>query len=547
MKRPLIGDLLQKLGYVTPEQLQVALAVQRIKGKLLGELLIDLDFVTSDEVAEAIAMQSSAPFVDLDRRPPENEALKLVSKELCLKYTLLPLEVENETLIVAVEDPEDLEAYDQLYASTGYDIEFVVAAREKILRYIQIYYYQLENPIEESIKGAIDKNREEFDAVGFVDLLLKLAIKERATDLHITPLRESSHVFYRLDGVLKHYFAFEKRFHAPVISRIKILSSMNIAEQRLPQDGAFVFDFLGSGYDIRSSTLPTANGENMVMRILFKDSALFNIKRLGFSKEHIRTIRKNFSKPNGIILISGPTGSGKTTTLYSGLRLIDNLKKNILSVEDPIEYRFSFIKQSQVNEKAGYTFAKAVRNFMRQDPDVMLIGEIRDEDTAELAVRASITGHLVLSTIHTNSAAGVVSRLEDFGVKSYLLAEALRMAVSQRLLRRLCDYCKEEMFVDAQYLKRELSENISLEGDRVKIYGAKGCFRCRGTGYNGRVAAASIIEFDDELKDMIIKGKSAIEIERAAAGRGMATLFEDMVAKLLAGLTSLEEIKRVAG
>jgi len=541
-----IGELLVELGFITEEHLKIALQVQKFNPeKLVGEILQELDFVTSDEIAKAIALQNKLEYVDLDTSVPEKDALLLIPKELAISTPLLPLKIENDTLYVVIDNPNDINIYDTLIKITGKKIRFLIGSKEKIAKYALLYYYQLENPIEKQINEII--NSENPDVVKLVDLIIQNAIKDRTTDIHITPEIYTTHVFFRIDGVLHHYYVIPKNLHLQIVSRIKILAGLNIAEQRLPQDGGFEFEFLTGTYDLRVSTLPTKNGENIVLRILNKNATLFNIYNLGFEKDQIKKLEKYFSKPYGMILITGPTGSGKTTTLYSGLRKINPIEKNILTIEDPIEYRFTFIKQSEVNVKGGFTFATAIKAFMRQDPDVILIGEIRDEETAELAIRASITGQLVLSTLHTNNAVSAISRLEDLKVKTYMIAEGLIFVISQRLVRRLCPYCKKPVKIDKKILLNyDFDENeIKNLDDELLIYQKNGCEKCNYTGYLGRLAVAEMLEVDKEIKKMIVEGKSTIEIEKKAIEKGMRTLKEDTLIKILKGITTLEELRRV--
>ena len=541
-----VGELLIELGYITQEHIKIALQVQKIyPDKLLGEILQELDFVTPDEIARAIALQNNLEYVDLDSVIPEQDALLLVPKEVAISIPLLPIKVENDTLYVAIDNPNDINVYDNLIKITGKKIRFLIGSRDKIAKYALLYYYQLENPIEKQIENIIYSDNP--DVVKLIDLIIQNAIKDRTTDIHITPEIVTTHVFFRIDGVLHHYYVLPKTLHPQIISRIKILAGLNIAEQRLPQDGGFEFEFLKNAYDIRVSTLPTKKGENIVLRILNKNATLFNIYNLGFEKDYIEKIETYFAKPYGMILITGPTGSGKTTTLYSALRKINPIEKNILTVEDPIEYRFTFIKQSEVNVKGGYTFAKAIKAFMRQDPDVMLIGEIRDEETAELAIRASITGQLVLSTLHTNNAVSAISRLEDMGIKAYMIAEGLILVISQRLVRKLCPYCKQKTKIDKSVLLNYgFDENeIKNLDEEIEIYQKVGCEKCNYTGYLGRLAVAEMLEVDKEIKKMIVEGKSTIEIEKRAREKGMRILKEDALIKILKGITTLEELKRV--
>ena len=552
MARKKLGELLQDLGFLTKDQLEVALEVQSLNGKSLGSILIDLSFLSPQELAQAIAYQSGKEFVDLSIYTPSFEALKLIDKNTAKQLEVLPLRIEGDRLIVAVSDPFNVNIVDLLKRKTGLEVEIYVSDRESILRSIEIYYEQLTKPIEEQVKELIQRSlRGEADVPKLVDTFLNHAIIDRATDIHLSPEVVASHVFYRIDGVLHHYYSFPKDIHPSVVSRVKILGGMDISEQRLPQDGGFTYNFLGESYDIRVSTVPTAYGENVVMRLLPKNLSLFNLKNLGFEEDSLRDFEEVISKPYGMVLVTGPTGSGKTTTLYATLRRINSLRKNILTVEDPIEYRFPFIKQTQVNEKAGYTFAKAVRHFLRQDPDVILIGEIRDEETAEMAVRAAITGHLVLSTLHTNDAVSTIPRLIDLKVKEYMVASGVLAISAQRLIRRVCPFCKESFTVERDYLKEfgfteDMLERLGV-GEKVQIVRGKGCEHCKGTGYLGRVAILELLKMDEEIGDMIVRGYPPLAISQRAREKGMRTLKEDGLVKVLKGITTPEEVKRVVG
>ncbi len=552
MARKKLGELLEELGYLTPEQLEVALEVQKLNGKSLGNILTDLSFVSPQELAQAIAHQAKREFIDLTVYAPSAEALKLIDKNTAKQLEILPLSVEGNRLRLAVSDPFNVNIIDLVKRRTGLEVEIYVSDRESILRSIEIYYEQLEKPLEEQIEETVRRaERGEADIPKLVDLILNEGIIERATDVHISPENLASHVFYRIDGVLHHYFSLPKEVHPSIVSRVKIVSGMDISEQRLPQDGGFSYTFLGESYDVRSSTLPTAYGENVVMRLLPKNLSLFNLKNLGFEEDILQEFEDVISKPYGMILVTGPTGSGKTTTLYASLRRINSLRKNILTVEDPIEYRFPFIKQTQVNEKAGYTFARAVRHFLRQDPDVILIGEIRDEETAEMAVRAAITGHLVLSTLHTNDAVSTIPRLIDLKVKEYMVASGVLAISAQRLIRKVCMFCREEYRATREELKRfgfsEESLDRYLEGEEITLYRGRGCEHCRGTGYLGRLAVVELLKIDEEIGDMIVRGYPPLAILQRAKEKGMRTLKEDGLLKVLRGITTPEEVKRVVG
>ena len=543
-----IGQLLKELGFITEEQIQVALQVQKANPKFLGEILEELDFVTSAEIAEAIAIQHGLEYIEIEQIVPSEEALKIVPKEIAISKNILPISIDDETFVVATQEVNDIMTMDYLQKLSKRNVKFVVGDKKAIARYVEIYYYQLENPIEKEIDEMIERalQNREIDIPHLVDLFLNSAIKDKATDIHITPEKSATHVFFRIDGVLNHYYSLPLRLHNQIVARIKIISELDISEQRKPQDGAFSYNFLNEEFDLRVSTLPTNHGENIVLRLLGKNASLFNLSHLGLNETNTKKVEHFFQKPYGIILIVGPTGSGKTTTLYSALRKIDSLKKNVLTIEDPIEYRFSFIKQTQLNIKAGYTFDAAIRSFMRQDPDVMLVGEIRDEATAELAVRASITGHLVLSTLHTNNAVGTIPRLEDLKIPSYLIASGLVAVIAQRLVRKLCNRCKQKREADMQeFQKRGITEEFLAKYPNYQLYKPVGCEHCRNTGYNGRNAIVEILEVNDSIEALITKQASSQEIFEEAKRNGMVPLKFDGYEKVLLGITTFEEIDRV--
>ncbi len=557
MQRKPIGQLLKELGYITEEQIQVALEVQRVKGGLFGEILQELSFVSPREVAEAIAHQSGKPYIDLSQYPPSKEALRLIDKNMAKQFQVLPFQIEEGKVFVAMSNPFDLNATDIVQRRTGLQVEVFVADTETLQKTIEIQYFLLERPIDEEIKQIIERSKVGVaaDVPKFVEFVLNNAIIERATDIHISPEDLASHIFFRIDGIMQHFYAFPKEMHNPVVSRIKVLSKMDIAEQRLPQDGSFSHEFFEESYDMRVSTIPTAYGENIVIRILSKNLSLFNLKSLGFEEKVLKQLEEEFLKPQGIVLVTGPTGSGKTTTLYAALRRINALRRNILTAEDPIEYKFPFIKQTQVNEKAGYTFARAIRHFLRQDPDVILIGEIRDEETAEMAMRASITGHLVLSTLHTNDAVSAIPRLIDMKIKDYMVASGVSAITAQRLVRKICPFCKSEKKTKAKELLKYRYEVSSLKRfaeiesleDEIIIYYGKGCEHCRGSGYLGRTVIAELLKIDQDIADLIVRGSTPLTIMEKAREKGMWNLKEDGLIKMLKGITTPEEVKRVAG
>jgi len=543
-----IGKLLEEAGFINEEQIQVALNVQKVNPMFFGEILQDLDFVTSSEIAEAIAMQNGLEYVDLSTITPTQEALKLVPYEVAKSKNILPLSVEDDVLVVAMQDVNDIMTIDYLRKISQKSVKLVVADEVSIARYGEIYYYQMSNPIETEITQIIKQSLEnkEVDIPHLVDLIVNDAIKDGVTDIHITPERSAVHIFYRIDGVLKHYFALPAKLHAQIVARIKITCNLDISEIRKPQDGSFSHSFLNEDFDLRVSTLPTKHGENIVMRLLGKGASLFSLSHLGMTEANSKRIEHYFSKPYGIVLIVGPTGSGKTTTLYSALRKVNSLEKNVMTIEDPIEYKFTFIKQTQLHEKAGYTFDAAIRAFMRQDPDVMLVGEIRDQQTAELAVRASITGHLVLSTLHTNDAIGTIPRLVDLNIPPYLIGSGLLGVIAQRLVRKLCNYCKKEVQMSEQALQDAgVPQEIIEEYPNYTIYEAVGCEYCKKTGYSGREAVVEILDVDKEIESLITQGVSSLELLKVAKSKGMHTLKEDGYIKVLRGVTSFAEVDRV--
>lgn len=547
-----LGELLQELGYINTHQIEVALDVQKAYPKSIGEVLLALDFVTPSEIAEAVSKQTKIPLVNLDVEVVSKEALRLIPRQVAKSKNILPLRLVEGRLLVASDNVEDIMLVEHLRRVSKKNVDFVIADSFKLKKLIDLHYYQFESPIEDEIDGLIRRSHTipEVDAKKLVELIINMAIKDKATDIHISPDAVVTQVFFRIDGVQKHYFSLPSGNHQQIVARIKILSNIDIAESRLPQDGGFSHDFIAEKYDLRVSTLPTFHGENVVLRLLPRNITLFNLSDLGFAKMQRKKLQNLVSKPQGIVLVTGPTGSGKTTTLYSALRAIDSLKKNILTVEDPIEYRFSFIKQTQINEKAGYTFAKAIRHFMRQDPDVILVGEIRDEETANLAMRASITGHLVLSTLHTNSAVGAIPRLLDMGIKPQMISTSLLAVVSQRLLRKLCPHCKEAIsatknyFVHNGFVKSKIIASLE-EDKKIKFYKAKGCDVCGKTGYLGRIAISEIFEVDEMLQQYITQEKSAFELERYATTEGMTLLIDSAVDTLFRGVSDLDEIYRV--
>lgn len=550
-----IGNLLKTKGIVSEKQLHVALIQQEITGDLLGDTLIKLGFVTSRELGQILAEQSGMEFVDFGEYAIEEEALKIIPKETAEKAEFIPLEMKNGQLSIGITNPSNISAVDTVTRLTKKQPHVCVIDKDSFRDALERAYFFMENPTQQSIRNAITEMKTAGIAAGttvtkLTDLIIIDGFRRNASDIHINPTPDIVHVFYRVDGILQYGHGIPKAAHNGTVSRIKVLSEMDIAEQRLPQDGSFSFTFLNKQYDIRVSTVPTIYGENIVMRILAGVGPFLRVEKLGFDEPDVKKIKSLFLKPYGIILITGPTGSGKTTTLYAALREINLLEKNVFTVEDPVEYKLSLIKQTQINEKAGYDFALAGRNFMRQDPNVILLGEIRDEETARIAIRAALTGQLVLSTLHANDAVTAIPRLIDLNVDRFLISSSLLAIVAQRLVRKICANCKakydlneREISVFEEYISVFKEYDIHLP----VAFKGEGCARCNGTGYMGRTVIGEILILDDEIKEMIYSGASVPAIQAAAIRNGLRPLKEDAVKKAASGITTLAEVLRVTG
>jgi type II secretory ATPase GspE/PulE/Tfp pilus assembly ATPase PilB-like protein len=542
-----LGQVLISKGLLTEPRLQLALAHQMVTGTMLGEALVKLGFVSSNEIARTLAKQHGVPFADLSDYVISEEAIRLVPKEIAERTGFIPLRVDNGTIEIGINDHANIHAIDTVARLTGKTPTAYLIDRHIFHETLERSYFFLENPIQQHIGEAINeiKSSPSLPATTIANLsenLIMEGIRRKATDVHISPATDTINVFYRVDGVLQYGFCIPKAAQNGIISRIKVQSMLDISEQRLPQDGSFSMTFLNIKYEMRVSTTPTIYGENIVIRILAGTGQLMNIANLGFDRGNTLRLRTLFQKPHGIVLITGPTGSGKTTTLYAALREVNLIERNVLTVEDPVEYKLSFVKQTSVNLKTGYDFARAGRTFMRQDPDVMLLGEIRDEETARIAVRASITGHLVLSTLHTNDAVTSIPRLLDFSIDRFLLSSSLLAVVAQRLVRKLCNECKEEYFISEEEL---MLLGIEEEKGFDKIYQAKGCDTCNNTGYAGRTVVGEIMVVSDEIKEMIVEGASLGKLRDAALRNGMVPLRVSALEKVKDHVTSIQEMKRV--
>lgn len=544
-----IGELLRKKGLITDNQINIAVLQQKITGNLLGETIVNLGFVPSRGIAEALAELANVEFLDINEYPISEDALNAVPKDVAEKAGFIPLSLDDNVLSIGIDNPGNILAIDVVTKLLKVPPKVYIVDGSILSDVLDRSYFFLANPIEKLIE---DITREltggtvtGASVTRLIDLLIFDAIRRRATDLHLNPAAEVTNVMYRVDGVLQYGYCLPKIVHGSIVSRIKILAQLDIAEQRLPQDGSFNFKVLKKSYDMRVSTIPSLYGENTVVRILSASTStsMLDIASLGFSPDDVRRINSLFKKPYGIILIVGPTGSGKTTTLYAALREVNLLEKNVLTVEDPVEYRLSFVKQTQVNEKAGYDFALAGRNFMRQDPDVILLGEIRDEETARIATRASLIGHLALSTLHSNDAITAIPRMLDLNVDRFMLSVSLLAVVAQRLVRKICLFCKTEY--QARDDEAQLFREFRIEAKRL-FYG-KGCHKCGGIGYFGRTVISEIFIVDDEIKALIESSASIYTIKEAAIRNGMTPFRQDALSKAAKGITTLEEVLRVSG
>lgn len=543
-----LGDLLKEKNLITDEQIKVAFAHQKITGDLFGDVLVKLGFISSKERSMILAEQAGLEYLDLESAVVSEDALKLVPKAVAERFQFLPVAVEDGRLVIAVTRTGNIQAVDTATKMTGKAPKVCLTDPDVFLDTLEKSYYLLENPIDARINKITEDirktgNPQGEDIISMVDLIILDAIRKRGTDIHITPIEYAVNIFFRIDGVLQHQYCLPKLTYSGLVSRIKILSSLDIAESRLPQDGGFTYKFSNKDYDIRVSFVPTIYGQNCVLRILASNISLLRLEILGFSENNVNILKELFQKPNGIILITGPTGSGKTTTLYAGLRMINLLQRNVITIEDPVEYKLNFIRQSQVHERIGYDFATAAKTFLRQDPDVVLLGEIRDLESANIAIRAAITGHLVLSTLHTNDAVTAIPRLLDLGADRFLVSSSLLAVVAQRLVRSICPFCKEPyepLQDEVAYLKR-----LGVEAKR--LLRGKGCTRCNGTGFSGRTAISEIMLVNEQLRELIYQGASIGALREAAIKAGMVPMVKDGLRKITEGKTTVEELRRVLG
>ncbi|MFN2446818.1 MAG: type IV-A pilus assembly ATPase PilB [Vicinamibacterales bacterium] len=579
-----IGELLLKEKRISSDQLQDALTYQRQHGGKLGANLVKLGFVRDEEITELLSRQYGVPSIALHQFDIDAAVLKLVPAETARKYQIVPLSRAGATLTIAMVDPTNVFAMDDIKFMTGYNVEPVVASEAAVLEAIERYYgaaapaalrgqvipvasesalevatkaladmptvdsadVEVLEDLEEISVEALARQGEEAPVIKLVNVILMSAISKGASDIHVEPYEKEYRVRYRVDGILYTVMTPSLRMRDAITSRIKIMAKLDIAEKRLPQDGRIKIRFADNGLtkdiDFRVSCLPTLFGEKIVMRLLDKAKLMLDMTKLGFEADSLRKLEVQIQKPWGMVLVTGPTGSGKTNTLYSSISRINTPETNIMTAEDPVEFNLQGVNQVQVRESIGLNFAAALRSFLRQDPNIILVGEIRDFETAEIAVKAALTGHLVLSTLHTNDAPSTVNRLMNMGIEPFLVASSLNLICAQRLVRRVCGHCRVPDAVPPPAL-----EQIGFSADDARamtVFKGSGCDKCNHTGYKGRVGLYEVMEITDELRELVLVGASALELRRKAIEEGMVTLRGSGLQKIKAGVTSIEEVLR---
>ncbi|WP_214723746.1 GspE/PulE family protein [Exiguobacterium sp. s143] len=547
MKRKRLGEMLIEESLVTEQQVEEALTVKRSTEKL-GDALLRLGHLTEQQLLEALHHQLKIPIIQLYNYPVDVAVTKLISKDLAQRHTLVPVYREGNRLFIAMADPMDLIAIDDLRMQTGLSIDVGIATRDEIRRTI-LKYYDIDSSLRELLESddMMESNqsrdvvtREDAPIIRLVNQILENAIAQRASDIHMDPQETSMTIRIRIDGELRTENNYPKQIQSILTTRIKVMSELDITESRLPQDGRIKYVFNGLPYDFRVSTLPTVYGEKVVIRILDSSNSNISISKIGFSSRNESQFREMLKRPNGIILITGPTGSGKSSTLYAALNELNDESRNIITVEDPVEYQVDGINQVQVNAKIGLTFASGLRSILRQDPNVVMVGEIRDIETAEISIRASLTGHLVLSTLHTNSAVSSITRLIDMGVEPFLVAASVSGLIAQRLVRRVCRDCGEVHPISKR--EQELFDQEGIEATTVMR--GRGCSSCNMTGYRGRVAIQEVIMVDEVLRRMIMNQSTESDITAYVKEQGQRFLLADGLSKVADGITTTEEILR---
>jgi type IV pilus assembly protein PilB len=553
LKKIRLGDLLIEKGLLNEAQLKVALNEQKKHGKKLGETLVDLGYVDEDTLLEVVSEQLGITKISVNQIEFSEELKSIIPDNVARRLNVLPVKLDKNILHIATNDPTNVFNIDEVARITRKDLEISVISLDDYLKAFDKIYgsedklFKIAESVERSIlemgsdEKFLENVAENSPAVSLVDAIISKAVGEKASDIHIEPDEENLRIRFRVDGILHEVVILNRILHPAIISRIKIMSNMNIAEKRVPQDGRFKIKINFKDIDFRVSTLPTSYGEKIVMRVLDRSKAMLELKNIGMDNHSLEVYQSIVEKPYGIILISGPTGSGKTTTLYATLNQLNSIDKNIVTVEDPIEYNFKLINQVQVDEAAEVTFASALRSILRQDPDIIMVGEIRDKETAEISIQASLTGHLVLSTIHTNDAISSVTRLVDMGIEPFLVSTSVIGLIGQRLVRKVCSNCKTEYTPE-----NELLDRIGYDlNSQIKFVRGEGCPECHYTGYSGRIGIYEVLKVDSKIRELINKNASIDIIKDYAINNGFRTMYQSGMLLAKAGITTLEEVMRV--
>jgi type IV pilus assembly protein PilB len=564
-----LGEILIKESLITQDQLDKALEFQRSNGGKLGSCLTKMGFITDDDITGVLSRQYGVPSINLKYYEIDPNVIKLIPQDTALRYQVIPLSRVGSVLTIAMTDPTNVFAMDDIKFMTGFNVEPVVASESAIGEAISRFYgggqsnhEELSNLMKDLVDedqelelaadeeqmdaSALEKAAEEAPIIKLVNLILTDSVKRGASDIHVEPYENEMRVRFRIDGVLQTVMSPPLKLRDAMTSRMKIMAKLDIAEKRLPQDGRIMIKYKADGkkkeLDFRVSTVPTLYGEKIVMRLLDKENLRLDMTKLGFEPESLKKFERNILRPYGMVLVTGPTGSGKTNTLYSSVARLNQVDTNIMTAEDPVEFQLAGINQVQMKEQIGLNFAAALRAFLRQDPNIILVGEIRDFETAEIAVKAALTGHLVLSTLHTNDAPSTISRLMNMGIEPFLVATSVNLICAQRLVRRICVNCKEELevpeqaLIDAGYTPEEVKT--------TKIYHGKGCSTCNKGGYKGRTGLYEVMEITDEIRELILVGASALELKKKAVELGMITLRRSGLIKAALGQTTMEEVLR---
>lgn len=550
-----LGDLLLDAGLINMQQMEHILVLQRQNGKKIGEIIVEEGYAEEKDIIEILKIQMGILHVNLEKQQIDAEVPKLIPENMARRHSLIPFKIERGRLFVAMADPLNIVAIDDVKIYTGMEVEPIITTRQEILKAIDQFYrkqsteqameeFKKQFDLEDTTKKEVDEETflkvNSAPLVKFVDSLIKQAISAKASDIHIEPFEKHVRVRFRVDGDLQEVITPEKTSHSAIVTRIKIMGKMDIAEKRVPQDGRVNYTIGGRNVDMRISVLPTAYGEKVVIRLLDNSDMALTKEDLGFGERDLQVFSNLLLYPNGIILVTGPTGSGKTTTLYAILRELNKINKNIITVEDPVEYRMDGVNQVQVNTKAGLTFASGLRSILRQDPDIIMIGEIRDAETAQIAVRAAITGHLVLSTMHTNDTASTVTRLVDMGINPYLISSAVVGVIAQRLVKKICKECKISYLGELPHKKL-----MSFPEDQdLVLFKGEGCPACNGTGYKGRTTIVEIMPINRPIKELIDKECHVEVIRKKALDEGMIPLRKNAVELVLRGVTTIDELIR---